>query len=162
MTRLSESQRLSLQQLRLLEWAERRAEPVPSTEADAAAPSAPRAPSRGEGWELTRGLDLAPWQQAACRAWFDGGGRGTIKVVTGAGKTVVALAIAERLQRQERELRVAIVVPTIVLMSQWDGALPGHSTPAENAIPRLAGGHSDKFGADTAVLIAVLASARKE
>jgi superfamily II DNA or RNA helicase len=160
MGRLSEAERLSLQQLRLLEWAERRAE----------SPAAPesvvsdgwRASSWLEGWELTRGLSLAPWQQSACDAWFAAAGRGTIKVVTGAGKTVVALAIAERLQREEPQLRIAIVVPTIVLMNQWHAVLLERSNLPQEALARLGGGHSETFDDGKAVLIAVLASARKE
>src|SRR5215213_2972189 len=50
-------------------------------------------------WELTKGIILHDWQQQCVDAWFDNGKRGVIKVVTGAGKTILALAIAERLQR---------------------------------------------------------------
>src|SRR5439155_4625367 len=162
MGRLSEAERLSLQQLRLLDWAERRAESPAAPEADAAPSDAPRVTSWLESWELTRGLSLAPWQQAACDAWFAADGRGTIKVVTGAGKTVVALAIAERIQREEAQLRIAIVVPTIVLMNQWHAALLERSNLPEDALARLGGGHSETFANGKAVLIAVLASARKE
>ena len=69
--------------------------------------------------EADCGLTLAPWQRDAVHAWFAAGRRGTIKVVTGAGKTIVALAVAERLQQSDPDLRVAIIVPTIVLMRQW-------------------------------------------
>src|ERR1700746_2803370 len=69
-------------------------------------------------WELTRGLDLHPWQQQCVDAWFSAARRGVLKVVTGAGKTILALAIAEKLQQTtERDLRVAIVVPTVVLLT---------------------------------------------
>ncbi len=54
-----------------------------------------------------------------CGKMAAGKKRGTIKVVTGAGKTILALAIMERLQAQNNNLRVAIVVPTIVLQNQW-------------------------------------------
>ncbi len=160
--RLSGPERLSLQQLRLLEWAERQADPTAAPADGPAASNLPRPSPWTDGWTLTRGLTLAPWQQAACEAWFASGGRGTIKVVTGAGKTVVAFAIAERLQQQEPGLRVAIVVPTIVLMNQWHAALVERSNLPESALARLGGGHSDSFSSNTAVLIAVLASARKE
>src|ERR1051325_1550922 len=68
-------------------------------------------------WELTRGIALHPWQERCVGAWFAADQRGVIKVVTGAGKTVLALAIAERLQQTRApNLRLAIVVPTVVLL----------------------------------------------
>ena len=111
---------------------------------------------------MTRKLDLHPWQESACDAWFRGDRRGTIKVVTGAGKTVVALAIIERLQRLDPELRVAIVVPTIVLMNQWRDMILEHSNLPEQAVGRLGGGQFGTFDEATRILIAVLASARKK
>src|SRR5262245_33355276 len=115
--RLSEAERLHLQQLRLEEWAER------GSGDDQGAWMGRDSMGNGDDlpprWQLTRGLTLAHWQEEARDAWFAAGRHGTIKVVTGAGKTVVALAIAERLQRVDPELRVTIVVPTIVLMNQW-------------------------------------------
>lgn len=162
MTHLSNAERLTLQQLRLLEWAQRRVEPVEVAETASDDSELPEANSWRQNWELTRGLDLAPWQLAARDAWFKTGGRGTIKVVTGAGKTVVALAIAEQLQRQDQELRIAIVVPTIVLMNQWYSAIVDGSNLPQSAVGRLGGGYSETFSSDARVLIAVLASARKE
>jgi superfamily II DNA or RNA helicase len=50
-------------------------------------------------WELTRGLELHEWQHACADAWFAAGKRGVVKVVTGAGKTTLALTIIERLQQ---------------------------------------------------------------
>jgi superfamily II DNA or RNA helicase len=94
--------------------------------------------------------------------WFRAGRRGTIKVVTGAGKTLLALGIAERLQHEDQELRVAIVVPTIVLMEQWYKTIAEHSDLPRDAIGRLGGGHKDELGGDRRILITVLASARKE
>src|SRR3954470_15727168 len=71
-------------------------------------------------WQLSAGLELHEWQQESLDKWFKAGKRGVAKVVTGAGKTIFALAVAQRLQSIEQpELRVVIVVPTIVLMNQW-------------------------------------------
>src|SRR5262245_52616906 len=93
---LSHEERLQLQQLRLLAWADQR-----SGAKDEDAPDEPRAHAAGYdpqgAWALTEGVELRPWQTAAADAWFEAGRRGTVKVVTGAGKTVVAMAIAERL-----------------------------------------------------------------
>src|SRR5439155_1073219 len=69
-------------------------------------------------WKLTKGVDPLAWQQQCITKWQKKKGHGTVKVVTGAGKTLLALFIAELLQNTEdRDLHVAIVVPTIVLAS---------------------------------------------
>lgn len=157
---LTDADRLKLQQLRLLAWSEDR-----RTAEDDDAPG-PELPDRSNGlptaWMLTRGVELREWQRAASDAWFSAGNRGTIKVVTGAGKTLLALAIAERLQHADPELRMAVVVPTIVLMEQWYSAFRERSNLPEGVVGRLGGGHYEDFGPDRRVLIAVLASARKE
>ena len=160
---LSPNERLSLHQLKLVEWAEGRSQADASGTATASAPSEDtRRDSLPGSWVLTRDVRLAPWQQTARHSWFAAGKRGTIKVVTGAGKTIVALAIAERLQREDPDLRVAIVVPTIVLMNQWIDALAERSNLPQSALARLGGGHSDDFDKTKRVMVAVLASARKE
>ena len=161
MPELSDGERLSLQQLRLLDWAAR-ATSSREQALDGVRDGPNSAKAEPPVWSLTKGLTLTSWQQAARDAWFASSGRGTIKVVTGAGKTVVALAIAEQLQRREPWLRVAIVVPTIVLINQWYTALQERSNLPPRAVARLGGGHSGDFANDTAILISVLASARKE
>jgi superfamily II DNA or RNA helicase len=160
MSGLSTEQRLTLQQLRLLDWAgsHSRSEDATNSEPSDAGPG-PR--SELDQWKLTAGLTLAPWQREAVRAWFAAGRRGTIKVVTGAGKTIVALAVAERLQESDPDLRVAIVVPTIMLMRQWYEVLGQRASLPASAIGRLGGGYSDDFGDSRRILIAVLSSARK-
>lgn len=65
--------------------------------------------------------------------------KGTIKVVTGAGKTILALAIIESLKKQITELVVAIVVPTIVLQNQWYNEILKNSNLSDNMIGRLGG-----------------------
>jgi len=59
-------------------------------------------------------LPLRPYQDEAIEAWWRHEGRGVIVLPTGAGKTVVALAIAARLA-----MRSLVVVPTIDLLGQW-------------------------------------------
>lgn len=158
---LSSKERLSLHQLRLVEWAEGRSQADRFGAADTT-PDDVRSDSIPESWELTRDMQLAPWQQTARESWFASSKRGTIKVVTGAGKTIVALAIAERLQRENPDLRIAIVVPTIVLMNQWVDVLEEHSNLPQSALARLGGGYSDEFDETKRVMVSVLASARKE
>jgi superfamily II DNA or RNA helicase len=155
---LTDLERLQLQQLRLREWAGARGA-EDSDEPELEPGHARRPPAR---WTLTKEVELRPWQVGAVDAWFDSGKRGTIKVVTGAGKTILALAIAERLQHDDPQLRIAVIVPTIMLMEQWYAILQQRSDLPLEAIGRLGGGHSDTFMDDRRVLIAVLASARKE
>src|SRR5688572_19731414 len=82
---------------------------------------------------------------------------------TGGGKTLAALSIAESLQNTGGpSLRVAIVVPTIVLMHQWFDALLEHSNLPQEAIGRLGGGYEADFEGDQRILITVLASAYRQ
>ena len=162
MADLSPVERLTLQQLRLREWIGRSAHGAEADVSSRPEPEHQGADCPPDVWQMTRNLSLHPWQESACDAWFRGNRKGTIKVVTGAGKTIVALAIIERLQRQDPELRVAIVVPTIVLMNQWHDVMLERSNVPEQALGRLGGGHSDGFDGVTRILIAVLPSARKE
>lgn len=70
-------------------------------------------------------LGLYPWQQECLTAWRAAGFHGTVNVVTGAGKTVLALAASIYLKscltgsEQERVLRTRIVVPSVPLALQW-------------------------------------------
>lgn len=111
-------------------------------------------------WELTRGVTLHDWQRRCVDAWFENQRKGIIKVVTGAGKTILALGIAERLQRESiPDLRVAIVVPTIVLLDQWHEEIFARSNLPSGAVGRVGGGYNDTFSEQTRILICVLNSA---
>lgn len=67
---------------------------------------------------------LYPWQQECLRRWLNNRGRGIVQAVTGSGKTRLALAAAEELDKREGgRLQVKIVVPTAALMVQWARAL---------------------------------------
>jgi superfamily II DNA or RNA helicase len=157
---LSPSDRLQLQQLRLLEWLDARRSSQPGTQKSPTEQSF--TPALPERWELTRGIELFGWQKDCVKRWLSSGGRGTIKVVTGAGKTVLGLAIAETLQRQQDpELRVAVIVPTIVLMNQWYEEIVGRSNLPPEAVGRLGGGFDDAFTPGRRILIVVLATAYK-
>ncbi len=159
-TQFGNRERLQLHQLRLLEWQESRVRKSKKQELAPAAEA--KSFSIPEKWCLTRGVDLYDWQKECMARWFGGEFKGIVKVVTGGGKTLLALAIAERLQNEKvSELRLAIIVPTIVLMNQWyDEFLAKGNLPAE-AISRLGGGYKEEFGKDKRVLISVLASAHK-
>ena len=113
-------------------------------------------------WKMLNEITLYPWQKEAVDAWFKDK-RGTIEVVTGAGKTILALAIIEKLQRTEKDLRVAIIVPTIVLLNQWYVEIKERSNLPEEAIGLLGAGHADSFTGDQKkILICVLNSAARK
>ena len=150
---------LSLHQLRLLEWmhADTRKR---TSESEPLSESANRTVIP-ESWSLTEGVEPYPWQIECCAKWHRKG-RGTVKVVTGAGKTLLALMITESLQNTEdEELRVAIVVPTIVLMHQWYDVILEHSSLPRETLGRFGGGYDQDFGDGRRILITVLASARQ-
>lgn len=110
-------------------------------------------------WKMLNKITLYPWQKEAVDAWFKNK-KGTIKVVTGAGKTILALAIIEKLQKQEKDLHVAIVVPTVVLLNQWYEEIKEKSNLPEKAIGLLGDGRKDSFTEDKKrIIICVLKSA---
>jgi superfamily II DNA or RNA helicase len=157
------AEQLALHQLRLLEWMATTGRKR-FVDEDAIADETDKQPSQlPEKWELTRGITPYDWQEKCIDNWFEGGGRGTVKVVTGGGKTLLALAIAQRVQNTiDSELRLAIVVPTIVLMHQWYDALLEHGNLPKDAIGRLGDNYKDDFENGRRVLITVLASARTQ
>ena len=66
-----------------------------------------------------RGLVLRKYQHQAIANWFDNRGRGTLKMATGSGKTLIALAIATELFQQIGLQVLIVVCPTQHLVSQW-------------------------------------------
>ena len=151
-------ERLTLHQLRLLElWkaSTERKKLADGAEAELSSEVA-AIPST---WNLTKGVKPHPWQEDCILKWRKKKGHGTVKVVTGGGKTMLALFIAQLLQNTEDpELRVVIVVPTIVLLHQWYQTIVEHGNVPGAAIGRLGGGYEDDFQGRR-ILIAVLASA---
>ncbi len=160
---LTPAEELLLQQLQQTKyWAEKCAAGNPTTSVVNTLNREERG-ALSDSWCLTRGIDLHDWQDQCGREWFRSGKRGVIKVVTGAGKTVLALAIAERLQRADRpSLRLAVVVPTIVLLNQWREEFAEHSNLPARAIGLMGGGRDDEFNDTIRVLICVLNSAAKK
>ena len=67
-------------------------------------------------------MELYQWQKDAVNAWIEQDTRGIADVITGAGKTVLALACAQYL-RNRYPVRVRIVVPTVPLALQWKQAI---------------------------------------
>ena len=64
-------------------------------------------------------IALRPYQRQAVVSWFKNRGRGTLKMATGSGKTITALAIATELY-QKIGLQVLLVLcPYRHLVTQW-------------------------------------------
>lgn len=155
-------ERLLLHELRLLEWLANQLPPEPEAGATADL-GLPKLTDLSDPWILTPSIELSEWQQRCREAWFANGRKGTVKVVTGAGKTILALAIVEALHNQHiSELRVAVVVPTIVLMNQWYDQVMHQSNLPVAAIGRLGGGFQDSFSDQCRFLIAVLDTAQRK
>lgn len=68
-------------------------------------------------------VELYRWQKEAKKAWWENNGKGIVKVVTGAGKTVFALSLISVLYNstayKEGGLKTIIIVPTSALLDQW-------------------------------------------
>ena len=111
-------------------------------------------------WRLMPpGISLHAWQRECLPLWLDRA-RGTVKVATGGGKTLFALAAIEELHnRQQPDLKVAIIVPTIPLMLQWADELRKSNLP-ESAIGLMGGGHHPAPLEGRGILVCVLSSAR--
>lgn len=82
-------------------------------------------------------VELYRWQKEAKKLWWENNGRGIVKVVTGAGKTVFAFSIISELYNSEAYknggLKTIIIVPTSALLDQWlDGLLDKLHIPREN------------------------------
>lgn len=130
---------------------------MPDGDAETTEKSLPDIPAR---WRLIpEGTELYPWQRECLPLWLSTG-RGTIKVATGGGKTLFALAAAQLLQNErEPDLRVAIVVPTIPLMYQWFDELRRSNIP-EPAIGMMGGGKELPDAVGLRILICVINTAR--
>ena len=155
--RLSQDEIVARHQLNLMKfWDEKSAESAEATEV----PSPCGVTEIPNNWNLLGGIPLRDWQVECRERWFGSGKRGVVKVVTGAGKTIMALGIIEALQNREcPDLRVAIVVPTIVLQDQWYDLLTGFGNLPASSIGLVGGRHRDSFDGDKRILVSVLNSA---
>jgi superfamily II DNA or RNA helicase len=68
-------------------------------------------------WQLAR--ELRPWQAAAFDGWCTQGRRGIARVVTGAGKTVLAQRCMLDFAQTMPHGHVVVIVPTLALLDQW-------------------------------------------
>ncbi|MBC9820512.1 DEAD/DEAH box helicase [Terrabacter sp. MAHUQ-38] len=110
----------------------------------------------------TTGFQLHPWQRDAVRAWVAGTDqtpyRGTFEIVTGGGKTLIALACLAEASRRDNDLRAAIVVPTEALARQWRDNIVARTSLTEADVGLLGAGGKATFKT-ARVVVAVLNTA---
>ncbi len=102
-----------------------------------------------------RDVTLRDWQQTAVDAWVRNDHTGTIEVVTGGGKTVIALACVERASQTAPGLKVAVVVPTTALARQWADVIEAMTDIPREQIGVLGAGRKNSLD-DHRVVISVL------
>lgn len=65
-------------------------------------------------------MDLYKWQKECLGEWIENDTTGIVHVVTGAGKTILALGCCEHLfSVLQKPVQVRVIVPTIALARQW-------------------------------------------
>jgi superfamily II DNA or RNA helicase len=118
--------------------------------------------SSEKSWFLN--VELYRWQKETKRLWWENSGRGIVKVVTGAGKTILALSLISDLRQlsvyKKGGLKVIIIVPTTALLDQWLVSLMQHLNLSRKHIGVFYGKEKDKLD-DKDVLIYVVNSARE-
>lgn len=108
---------------------------------------------------------LYDWQQAAAEEWFTASASepesGIAQVVTGAGKTVMALEVVRRWLDDNPDGVVTVVVPTKVLMQQWlTEFVEKLNVPIED-IGWAGDGNRDSFDNGCRVLVSIVNTAVK-
>jgi superfamily II DNA or RNA helicase len=94
--------------------------------------------------------DLFPWQEECLNIWFQNQGRGIVNVVTGAGKTVLALGAIARLEyalssKPGHSLKIKIIVPKVFLANQWAQTLQDDLAIPREDIGIISGVHKDPY-----------------
>ena len=90
---------------------------------------------------------LFAWQKECLDIWFDNHCKGVVNVVTGAGKTILALGAIARLEyiyaEQAPCLKIKIVVPKVFLANQWIKSLQDDLAVSKKDIGVYSGVHKD-------------------
>lgn len=108
-----------------------------------------------EEWRLRH--QLRTWQREAFAAWQAHGHRGVVKVVTGGGKTILALRCMLEIRRIAPSSRTLILVPTLALLDQWYAVLCDDLNVSPQDIALFGGGEKPS---PRVVNIAVINTAR--
>jgi superfamily II DNA or RNA helicase len=113
----------------------------------------------------TENFELHPWQSEAVDRWvsgFDGHPfTGTLEVVTGGGKTLIALACAARVAEMVRDIRLVVVVPTEALARQWLKNILQYTSLGAEEVGMLGAGGKATLE-DCRALVAVINTASKK
>jgi DNA phosphorothioation system restriction enzyme len=70
--------------------------------------------------QIPDNIQLRDYQKTAVISWFKNKGRGTLKMATGSGKTIIGLAIATELYQQIGLQVLLVVCPFRHLVIQWE------------------------------------------
>ena len=82
-----------------------------------------------------------PHQRQALKRWRDARQRGILKHATGSGKTITAIeAIRKQVEAGDPSL---VVVPSTLLLEQWDEEVRAELSDLDPAVLLAGGGHSD-------------------
>ena len=112
----------------------------------------------GPDYTVTDSLSPYGWQTRALEVWRQEC-RGTLEVVTGAGKTVFAISAIAELMTTSPGLRVSVLVPTKVLMYQWARELVSVLGVPPEDLGLRGDGHKDSFEDGKKVVISIINSA---
>lgn len=118
-------------------------------------------------------FELYDWQAEAADAWFEpadglvtsqkrAAESGIARVVTGAGKTVMALEVIRRWLDRHPEGVVTVLVPTRVLMRQWLEELVEKLNVPTDQVGWAGGGHKDRFEEDYRIIVSIVNTAVKD
>jgi superfamily II DNA or RNA helicase len=109
-------------------------------------------------------IELYRWQKEAKKLWWENNGKGIVKVVTGAGKTIFAFSIISDLYHstayKNGRLRIVIVVPTSALLDQWLDGLTNQLHVPRDKIAVYYGREKERINEKKFILY-VVNSARK-
>ena len=105
-------------------------------------------------------LKLYSWQNQALAAWEKNNYKGILSVVTGAGKTFVAIKAIEILSKKDQNLKTIVIVPTIALLNQWKEMIKQVLDLNEKLIGLSGSKYSDELK-DKKIMIYVANSALK-
>ena len=72
-----------------------------------------------QNFRLPTWFEPRDYQKDAIRAWSEAGGQGILAMATGAGKTLTALTIAQKIWEKNKPLVVVVICPFINLCRQW-------------------------------------------
>lgn len=111
-------------------------------------------------------FSLYEWQTEAVEQWFTDGvtapKQGIAQVVTGAGKTVMALELVRQWLNRNSDGVVTVVVPTKVLLRQWLEELTQKLAVPPAEVGWLGDGTKDKFQDGYRVLVTIVNSAVRD